>query len=255
VSANICHLSVGSVGRCSSVFSQSLDADALFFEPLLVEYLNIERFVASTSTVDKFRTILFGKPCFARDKQKIETLWAFIEAHEKIIHRFPDLKNRFPDLMERLRGIVNEAKHDMLILETLSPQHFHFVKHFLALRVIMTMKTSKIKEFVQEGFVSSADGSSLQDSIQERLHEMEHVTPRMSSRVSINDSAERLKRTSGSWATARGSPSGSPRGSSRCASVQSGPAPKSPSQAWHSEASQRSGGNSPHLLRVVPTAP
>merc|ERR1719210_280796 len=117
-----------------------------------------------------------------------------------MIHHLPNLEHRFPELLERLHGIDNEARHDMMLLEVLSPQGFSFVKHFLALRVIMVMKIAKIESFIEEGFLALAYGQGLLDSIQERLHEIEEFTPWINPRINLNNSAKRLIRcSSGSW--------------------------------------------------------
>jgi len=80
-------------------------------------------------------------------------------------------------LHQRLCDIVAEAKNSLEILEDISPRRFQYVKSFIALRVIMTMKLMKIEQFSKEGWISVSDGESLIEAIQERLHHIEHFVP------------------------------------------------------------------------------
>eukprot|EP00928_Gymnodinium_smaydae_P063811 TRINITY_DN4729_c0_g1_i1.p1 TRINITY_DN4729_c0_g1~~TRINITY_DN4729_c0_g1_i1.p1 ORF type:complete len:1536 (-),score=287.92 TRINITY_DN4729_c0_g1_i1:253-4395(-) len=150
------------------------------FEPLLVEYYHVENFVASDSIWDHpwlSKIPGIAGLSFYRERMKIETLWAFVEAHERVINYLPNLERKFPELHSRLCDVVQEAKHSMAIVRDVSPARFHWVEHMLALRVMLTMKREKLKQFAAEGWISRDDSHHLDETLQETLFELEHLSP------------------------------------------------------------------------------
>merc|ERR1719331_3529693 len=80
-------------------------------EPLVVEYLVLEKECARKSIFERFPPTWtwirqFG---FSRTKSKIEALWAFIEAHEMSMKEFPSLSQHFPEVATCMEDIITET--------------------------------------------------------------------------------------------------------------------------------------------------
>jgi len=183
---------LATLGRRSSIKEDGEDAQRNHFEPLLVEYLIVDNFVAHQTMWSQLSAALFRDAGFPRDKEKIELLWAFIEAHTKAVKSLHNFKRQFPELSQRLRGLISECKHNLAILQDIMPQRFYFVKHYLALRVILTMKMEMILQFASDGWIPKADGQGLIDDIRERLNQMEQFRPHVGSHVSFRDAGENI---------------------------------------------------------------
>merc|ERR1712032_1563866 len=126
----------------------------LQFEPLVVEYLMVERFCATASRLDGFSWLMLRQFGFGKTRAKIESLWAFIETHDKMVMELSKNKTGlFQSVAEKLQGVVQKAKEDMGFLQDIHPRRFLYVKHFLALRMVFTMKLGKLEQIVNQGWV------------------------------------------------------------------------------------------------------
>lgn len=150
------------------------------FEPVVVEYLVLERHVAKSSTWDNapHRLQRIRQLGYSATRAKIEALWAFIEAHEKILAESPAME-RFPDLSNCIRQVVGECKNDLEVLEDIRPRRFFYCKHLLALRVILNRRLEKLKKFTAEGWISPADGQGLIEALWERIIQAEQFFPQI----------------------------------------------------------------------------
>merc|ERR1712137_1110513 len=115
---------------------------------------------------------------YATTRAKIESLWAFIEAHEKILAESPAME-RFPDLSNCIRQVVAECRGDLKIIEELRPRRFFYCKHLLALRVILNRRMQKLKKFTAEGWISPGDGEGLIEALWERIVQAEQFFPQI----------------------------------------------------------------------------
>jgi len=159
--------------------SASFHPERSTFEPLLVEYWHLEDHIVTSTWSDRMYARIFGHMNFQKEQEKIEVLWAFIEAHERISRNLPNLQRKFPEFYQRLQDVVAEAKHGLRILEENNPLCHQYARNFLVLRVILTMKLSSIEKFVREGWISTTDGEGLIEEIQERLYQVEYLMPYM----------------------------------------------------------------------------
>eukprot|EP00747_Dinoflagellata_sp_TGD_P036154 gnl/TRDRNA2_/TRDRNA2_138303_c2_seq1.p1 gnl/TRDRNA2_/TRDRNA2_138303_c2~~gnl/TRDRNA2_/TRDRNA2_138303_c2_seq1.p1 ORF type:complete len:446 (+),score=74.71 gnl/TRDRNA2_/TRDRNA2_138303_c2_seq1:146-1339(+) len=152
-------------------------------EPLIVEYFSLEKCIAKTSLWDRFPTCVermrqFG---YNNTRAKVEALWAFVEAHEKVLEESPVIV-MFPDLVKCLARVVQEARDDLQILRDLQPRRFFYSKHLLVLRVIMHRRLQKLRKCTTEGWISQNDGERLVEDIQERIVQADQYFPRLSTR-------------------------------------------------------------------------
>jgi len=148
-------------------------------EPLVVEYLVLEKECARKSIFERFPPTWtwirqFG---FSRTKSKIEALWAFIEAHEMSMKEFPSLSQHFPEVATCMEDIITEAKRDLEILKELRPRRYFYVKHFLALRYVMNKRLSRLKRFIREGWLAPGDVEGLTHEFQKRISQVEQFIP------------------------------------------------------------------------------
>merc|ERR1712048_760623 len=65
----------------------------------------------------------------------------------------------------------------MGILEDINPRRFFYVKHFLALRMVLTMKLERLEHSVNRGWVAASDIENLQEDLEERLAQVQHFFP------------------------------------------------------------------------------
>jgi hypothetical protein len=153
---------------------------SLHFEPLVVEYLILERFCATDSRWDGFSWLMLRQFGYWRMKAKIESLWAFVETHEKMVMEMEQNKmGLFQDVAQKLNDILKKAKEDMGFIEDINPRRFFFIKHFLALRMLLTMKLGKLEQIVNQGWVMASDVEELKHGLEERLAEVESFFPRI----------------------------------------------------------------------------
>jgi len=154
----------------------------LLFEPIIVAYLALEGCSASDSCVDRFpQWGCLRRLGFSRTLSKMEALWAFVEAHKKVIQVSPALK-RHKRLLECLRGVMSEAKQDLQFLRQTHPRLFFYGKHCLALRSLLTMKMGRLRKFVMAGWVCGEDFHGLEVSLWDQLHEVDSFTPSVAGR-------------------------------------------------------------------------
>jgi len=157
------------------------------FEPIIVEYLAIERYCATRSFFERFDSwSLFRRLDYHRMLVKVESLWAFVEAHEVVLRKYSTLE-RFPDLAKCLGVIVAEAKHDLKILAEIKPRRYWYGKHFLALRVLMTKKRETLARFAQEGWLARDDCAHLNKSLRDRVQEVEYFIPQLVQTQAVGD--------------------------------------------------------------------
>lgn len=151
------------------------------FEPLVVEYLTLENFLASESFWDRFTNTWLRQFGFHRLRRKVESLWAFVEAHEKMLTELPSMTqgdHRFPGLMRRLREICEEGKSDMGILEKSQPRRFFYAKHFLACRFMASVKLRKLEQYAAEGWLPSKDLGCLELAMHRTIRDIRRFHPR-----------------------------------------------------------------------------
>jgi len=171
------------VRRFSVEARSGAEADRTYldmFEPLIVEYLAIEQFCATRSVCDHCPGAwgCLRRFDYQRMLAKVEALWAFVEAHEEVLHKYSALE-RYPHLTKFLHIIVDEAKDDLRILAEMKPRRFWYGKHFLALRVLMTKKRETLARFAQEGWIARDDCAHLDKSLWRRIREVEHFVPQL----------------------------------------------------------------------------
>lgn len=157
---------------------------ASLFEPMLVEYMSIEKKVSHQSFWDRFPPTweLCRQHGYPVTSAKVEAMWAFVLAHEHVIKECPTLE-RFPAMQLCIHRVIKEMKSDLILLEELQPRRFFYSKHILALRVVMKRRLDKLHKFVDEGWLNAADGDFLVEIFQERLNEAEQYFPRLHSRA------------------------------------------------------------------------
>jgi len=154
---------------------------ACLFEPLLIEYAMLERFIAETSWWDyvfphswkRFR--LMGYP-FTRCK--VEALWAFVEAHQKVLADSPSL-DRYPDFVKVIQRVIDEAKNDLDILEEIQPRRFFYSKHGLALRMLLNNRLTKLEKMARSGWISFKDCDGFKQEILKRASQVDQFFPRL----------------------------------------------------------------------------
>lgn len=149
-------------------------------EPLVVEYAVLERLCSKAGFWDCFpeswhRLRMYG---YKSTRAKVESLWAFIEAHRHVIADSPAM-DRFPALERCLECLVDEARRDIAILQEIVPRRFYYVQHLLALRVLMNTRLAKLKKSVREGWISPEDGAGLQVVLNQRIVEVDRYFPRL----------------------------------------------------------------------------
>jgi hypothetical protein len=150
------------------------------FEPLIVEYLSLEHVVATDSFLDKWlrRTIRVMMLGFRGTQTKVECLWAFITAHEEVLHESV-VFHRFPDLVKCITTLMDLAKEDLKILQEVQPRRYFYSKHILALRVILNKRLLKLKKFVHAGWVSTSDAGNLMDELWGRILQADQFFPQI----------------------------------------------------------------------------
>jgi hypothetical protein len=149
------------------------------FEPLVVEYQCLEMMIGKESFIEilpRKMTRMFHSIEFSHVKAKIESLWAFIEAHEKVMSESPTLQ-RFPDMMRCLRRVVDEARSDLEILQDIRPRSFFFTKHLLLLRILLNRRVEKLSKYIREGWLSDGDGIKLKEAFFERIGQVDQFWP------------------------------------------------------------------------------
>jgi NhaP-type Na+/H+ or K+/H+ antiporter len=152
------------------------------FEPLIVEYLSLENVVATDSFLDRvlrrtIRVMMFG---FRATQTKVECLWAFITAHEEVLHESV-VFCRFPDLVKCITTLMDLAKEDLKILQEVQPRRYFYSKHILALRVILNKRLLKLKKFVHAGWMTTADAGGLMDEFWSRIVQADQFFPQIGS--------------------------------------------------------------------------
>jgi len=173
----------GNCANRNSVVFQTTASDPILmvFEPAIVEYLVLEESVSAESWADALPSWScirrFG---YCRTQSRVESLWAFIEVHTKVINESPSLR-RYPHLLDFLRAIVEEARRDLSILEDLKRRRFMYCRHFLALRVILIKKLEKLQAATRQGWLSSEDCEGLYASLWDRLRQVERFIPSIAS--------------------------------------------------------------------------
>jgi len=182
------HLSDKTARRTSEVLRRTFSDDPylMVFEPAIVEYLVLEESVSADSWLDAFPAWTFIRRYgYGRTQTKVESLWAFVEAHTKVINECPALK-RYPHLLDSLGAIVEEAKRDLAILEDIKCRRFFYCRHFLALRVMLTKKLQKLKAATQQGWLAAEDCEGLEASLWDRLQQVERFVPSLRRRRNQN---------------------------------------------------------------------
>jgi len=159
------------------------------FEPLMVEYLSLDVVISSSSVWDRIpanweRFRLMG---YANTRAKAESLWAFVNAHEKVLHESACM-TRFPDLVRCINTLVTLAKNDLSILAEVQPRRIFYAKHTLALRVLMNRRLAKLENFTKQGWISPADGEGLVDALWERILQADQYNPRVAHRQKSSSS-------------------------------------------------------------------
>jgi len=154
------------------------------FEPMLVEYMSIEKKVSQPSFWDRLpgkweRFRQYGYPV---TRAKVEAMWAFVLAHEHVVKECPSL-DRFPAMQLCIVRVIEEVKSDLTLLEELQPRRFFYSKHLLSLRVVMKRRLEKLHRFADEGWLNAADSEALVEILQERLNEADHYFPRLHTRA------------------------------------------------------------------------
>jgi hypothetical protein len=159
--------------------SDSMDSKTIgLFEPLIVEYLSLEHEVATPSRWDRFpaswhRTRMLGFHC---TRAKVEALWAYVEAHRKVLSASP-VMHRFPDLVRFIETLANQAMQDLASMQEIQPRRFYYSKHILALRKILNNRLHRLKSFTNEGWISVSDASELQAILFVRIVQAEQFYP------------------------------------------------------------------------------
>jgi len=149
------------------------------FEPLVVEYLALEQMISQVRLLDHLPyswrwARQFG---YGTTRTRVEAVWAFVEAHEKVVNESPAM-DRFPDLMKCLRGMINEARSDLTILEEIEPRRFFYSKNGLALRMLLNHRMSSLEKVVKAGWIAQGDGEGLMEAIRERIVQADQFFPR-----------------------------------------------------------------------------
>jgi NhaP-type Na+/H+ or K+/H+ antiporter len=160
------------------------------FEPLVVEYQSLELNIGNESIWEKLPENMFRRLHwleFSHMRAKIESLWAFIEAHEKIVSESPTLQ-RFPDLVRCIRRVVDEARCDLAILQEIKPRSHFFVKHLILLRFLLNNRLEKLQKYIHAGWLSDGDGSALKEAFHERLTQTEQFWPHIETTSPLQDS-------------------------------------------------------------------
>eukprot|EP00403_Amphidinium_massartii_P033922 CAMPEP_0178446604 /NCGR_PEP_ID=MMETSP0689_2-20121128/40903_1 /TAXON_ID=160604 /ORGANISM="Amphidinium massartii, Strain CS-259" /LENGTH=1257 /DNA_ID=CAMNT_0020071461 /DNA_START=181 /DNA_END=3954 /DNA_ORIENTATION=+ len=169
------------------------------YEALFVEYLLLQRYCQSPSWWDDSRWHSLRWLGYGRTKVKIEMLWAFIETHERIVGELSkSAVQRFPELRRLMHSLIDQAKADLEILQDINPRHYFFVKHFIALRMMFTMKLGKLEKCVNQGWVAASDVEGLREELEERLHQVENFYPHIHSVPSFSDLAQEFVPKGGS---------------------------------------------------------
>lgn len=156
------------------------------FEPILIEYMSLEHQVSVAPKWDHLpksweRLRQFG---YGYTQAKVEALWAFSVAHEKVIKNSPTLE-RFPKLLKCIRRVVSVVKKDLEILKDLEPRRYFYAKHILALRFVMNRRLEKLIKFTEEGWVTQADGEGLINALQERIVQTDQYNPCLGTRADL----------------------------------------------------------------------
>merc|ERR1719356_2038845 len=113
---------------------KGVDAASLF-EPLLVEYSCLEQQIATPSIWERLFPYDWRRArnmSYGHSRAKVEALWAFVEAHEKVMAESTTM-DRYPDLVQCISKVVAEVRADLKILEEIQPRRFFYSKHGLAL--------------------------------------------------------------------------------------------------------------------------
>mmetsp|Transcript_32040 Transcript_32040/g.75122 ORF Transcript_32040/g.75122 Transcript_32040/m.75122 type:complete len:1329 (-) Transcript_32040:124-4110(-) len=149
------------------------------FEPVIVEYMHLELACSKASLWDKFPSSweVIRRRGYGQLLTKVESLWAFIQAHERVLKESSSIE-RHPHLIACMKAIIKEARGDLEIIQLLKPRRFHYSKHLLALRVIMRRKLERLESFVEEGWLSREDSSKLEESLWDRIHAIKLFVPR-----------------------------------------------------------------------------
>jgi len=151
--------------------------DLAVFEPLVVEYLALEQHWAGETFLDRlsnrwgFRSLGYG-----RTLAKMESLWAYVEAHMLVLREYPALEQH-PKLTDCLEALISEVKTDLKVLEEMLPRRFWYGKHFLALRVVMTKKRDTLKKYTKEGWISAEDSTGFSDALWTRVVQVAQFIP------------------------------------------------------------------------------
>jgi hypothetical protein len=153
------------------------------FEPLFIEYLCLEQFLATSSFWDRFESRWLRQFGYSRMKAKVEAVWAFITSHTMMLEELPtiqeDAKKKFPGLLVRLEELILEAKADMASLERLQPRRFFYAKHFLALRLMTSIRLNKLEKFCHEGWLPTHEIEGLVECLQDKLSDIQRFHPKM----------------------------------------------------------------------------
>lgn len=153
-----------SLGDSASVKRKSRQVHSLF-EPLVVEYLSLESVIAQESWWD---ILVFQVNRRNITSAKVESLWAFAEAHIKILEE-SNIIDRFPQLVEFINKVIRIAKRDLEHLAELQPRKFFFAKHGLALRILLNRRLQRLEKIMASGLISKSDGSLLEEAFHERI--------------------------------------------------------------------------------------
>jgi hypothetical protein len=159
------------------------------FDPLLVEYLCLERMVRRSSFWDSVIPHRFSwlrQLGWRVTKTKLEALWAFAEAHEKLLED-EQIFLRFPELRACLRALVDEVRGDLDVLEEVQPRRCFFAKHLLALRVLLRNRVNRINKAIVEGKLNAGDSEGLIASLLDRLRQGELSSPKL--RTTLDESS------------------------------------------------------------------
>jgi hypothetical protein len=141
------------------------------FEPLLIEFLSLQKEIHTPSIWDRvpvqwkrFRN--FG---FSSTKYKLEALWAYLKVHEKILHDSAII-DRFPEFQNCFQRVIKEAKADLDVLQNTQPRRFFYCKHLLALRHILQGRLHKLEGCLKKGWIDKSDAEALLDAVRERIN-------------------------------------------------------------------------------------
>jgi len=152
----------------------------VLFEPAVVQFLSLQELTTAQTWAERV-PFLSRRAGYMRTLTQVECLWAFVEAHNKLICGSTALR-RFPDLLDCLGIIQEQAKAEISTLNVQQPRRCFYAKHFVALRMLLAQKLEKLQSFTHEGWLSLEDGEALREALWDRVKEVDCFVPRRKAR-------------------------------------------------------------------------